>query len=120
MVVKGKAITGTRDLRGKILIISFDECTVTYKDEILFKPEWGIYDMAIGKEVISAYSGPADVDSFDDLGKVSETKTHKIKYSETEKELYSLYDHVRKLREKNLSTEEKITEIFNQLKIKFP
>ena len=27
---------------------------------------------------------------------------------------------MRKLREKNLSTEEKITEIFNQLKIKFP
>jgi phenylalanine-4-hydroxylase len=120
VVVKGKAITGTRDLRGKILIISLDECTVTYKDEILFKPEWGIYDMAIGKEVISAYSGPADVDSFGDLGKVSTIKTLKIKYSETEKELYSLYDHVRKLREKNLSTEEKITEIFNQLKIKFP
>ncbi len=50
LIIKGKAITGTRDLRGRILIISLKDCTVTYKDEILFQPEWGIYDMAIGKE----------------------------------------------------------------------
>ena len=119
IIVKGKAITGTRDLRGKILIISLADCTVTYQNEVLFKPEWGIYDMAIGKEVISAYSGPADVDSFLSLGKVSETKTHKIIYSKKEKELYLLYDQVKQMRETNESTEEKITEIFNQLKTKF-
>ena len=52
--VLGKAITGTRDLRGKILLISLADCTVTYQDQILFQPSWGIYDMAIGKEVVSA------------------------------------------------------------------
>lgn len=119
IILKGKAITGTRDLRGKILMITFDECTVTYKEEILFKPEWGLYDMAVGKEVISAYSGAADVASFEDNSKVSTTKTHKIIYSEKEKELYLLYDQVREMREGNSSSEEKITEIFNQLKIKF-
>ncbi|PQJ77567.1 aromatic amino acid hydroxylase [Polaribacter glomeratus] len=119
IIVKGKAITGTRDLRGKILIISLDDCTVTYKDEILFQPEWGIYDMAIGKEVISVYSGSADVDSFADTSKVSEVKTHKITYSETEKELYGLYDQVKQMREGNSSSEEKITAIYNQLKTKF-
>jgi len=119
VIVKGKAITGTRDLRGKILIISFDDCTVTYKKEVLFQPEWGIYDMAVGKEVVSAYAGPADVDSFLGLGKVSKTKTHKIKYSESEQELYALYDEVRILREEKSSTNKKITEIFNQLNSKF-
>ena len=119
VIVKGKAITGTRDLRGKILIISLDDCTVTYKDEVLFKPEWGIYDMAIGKEVVSGYAGPADVDSFLGLGKVSETKTHKITYSEKEQQLYGLYAEVKKMREDNSSTNKKITEIFNQLKTEF-
>ena len=119
IIVKGKAITGTRDLRGKILIISLDDCTVSYKDEILFQPEWGIYDMAIGKEVISVYSGSADVDSFADTSKVSEVKTHKITYSETERELYGLYDQVKQMREGNSSSEDKITAIFNQLKAKF-
>ena len=119
LVVKGKAITGTRDLRGKILLITLDDCTVTFKDEILFKPEWGIYDMAIGKEVISAYAGAADVNSFDDMSKVSNTKTHKINYSEMEKELYGLYDQVCEMRTTNLISEEKVTFIFNQLQAKF-
>jgi phenylalanine-4-hydroxylase len=119
IIVKGKAITGTRDLRGKILIISLDDCTVTYKDEILFQPEWGIYDMAIGKEVISVYSGSADVDSFADTSKVSEVKTHKITYSDSEKELYTLYEQVKQMRVKNSSSEEKITAIYKQLKSKF-
>lgn len=115
IILKGKAITGTRDLRGKILMITFDECTVTYKDEILFKPDWGLYDMAVGKEVVSAYAGAADVASFLDTSKVSETKTHKITYSETAKKLYVLYDEVREMRETNSATEVKIAAIFHQL-----
>jgi len=119
VVVKGKAITGTRDLRGKILIISLDECTVTYKDEILFQPEWGIYDMAIGKEVVSAFSGPADVASFLSMGKLSSTKTHKIVYTDKEKQLYQFYAQVKELREHKTATNKNITTIFNELKTKF-
>jgi len=119
VIVKGKAITGTRDLRGKILIITMDDCTVTYHDKILFQPDWGLYDMAIGKEVVSAYSGAADVASFEDYSKVSEVKTHKITYSESEKELYALYRKVREMRVENSVTEEILKEIFSQLKQKF-
>ena len=36
--------------------------------------------MAVGKEVVSAYAGAADVASFLDTSKVSETKTHKKKW----------------------------------------
>jgi len=115
VVVQGRAITGTRDLRGKILIITLDECTVTYKDQVLFRPEWGIYDMAIGKELISAYAGPADVDSFGDVGKVSETKTNKIEYSETERSLYALYTEVRNYRESNEIKPEDLLRIFHRL-----
>ena len=117
--VQGDVITGTRDLRGTIQLISFKNCTVKYKNHFLFKPEWGIYDMAIGKEVVSAYSGPADVNSFLSLNKVSETKTHKIKYSEKDRQLYKLYDEVRVIREEKTFSEKKITEIFNQLKTNF-
>jgi len=119
IVIRGRVITGTRDLRGKILIISFDNCTVTHKDEILFQSDWGIYDMAIGKAVVSAYAGPADVNSFLELGKVSETKTPKISYSNKEQLLNRLYAEVKNMREENTSTNKKITEIFNQLKTQF-
>lgn len=120
VIVEGKIITGTRDLRGKILLISLEECTVTYKDQIFFKPEWGVFDMAIGKEVISAFAGPADVHSFGDIGKVSETKTHKIIYSDSEKVLYKLYEKVRSLRRSESISSGSIDEIFEKLKNDFP
>ncbi len=120
VVVEGKTVTGTRDLRGKILLITLDECTVRYKDSILFKPEWGLYDMAIGKEVVSAFAGPADVHSFEDVGRVSETKTHKIIYSESDRALYELYTKVRTHRETDLITSGMISDIFTELKSNYP
>ncbi len=117
--VEGEVITGTRELRGRILLISFKNCTVTYGEKVLFHPDWGIYDMAVGVEVVSAYAGPADVSSFDDLGKVSETKTNKITYSEFDEKLYSLYDSVREMRENGTVSEDKIKDIFEQLESQF-
>ena len=55
--------------------------------------------MAIGKEIISAYAGPADIESFQDLYKVSTVKTHKIKYSDSELSLHKHYQEVRDMRE---------------------
>jgi phenylalanine-4-hydroxylase len=112
----GDLITGTRDLRGKILLISFENCTVTYGEKVLFKPAWGIYHMAVGKDVVSAYADAADITSFEDKSEVSKTKTHKIQYSDKERELYSLYEKVRNMRETNSVSEEKIIHIFKQLK----
>ena len=68
--VTGEIVTGTRNLQGEILLIKFKNCTVTHNDTVLFRPEWGIYDMAVGKKVISAFSGPADVNSFDMINHV--------------------------------------------------
>lgn len=113
--VEGEVITGTRDLRGRILLISFKNCTVTHGDTLLFHPDWGVYDMAVGVEVVSAFAGPADVNSFGDIGKVSETKTHKIHYSESDKKLYSLYSEVREIREAREVSEKRIQEIFETL-----
>ena len=120
VVVEGRVVTGTRDLRGKILLVTFDYCTVTYLDQVLFKPEWGVYDMAIGKEVVSAFAGPADVNSFGEIGKVSEIKTHKIQYSDSDKSLFEVYTQVRDLRNSGKINSETIREIFKKLKSDFP
>lgn len=106
--ITGEIITGTRNLQGKILLIKFKNCTVTQGTNVLFQPEWGIYDMAVGKEVISAFSGPADVHSFDMISHVPSTQTIKQKKSEAREELENLYGQVRQLREgktANLSLE---------------
>jgi phenylalanine-4-hydroxylase len=97
--VTGEIITGTRNIQGKILLIKFKNCTVTQGDNILFQPEWGIYDMAVGKEIISAFSGPADVNSFDMISHVPSSKTIKQKKSAEREELENLYKNVRLIRE---------------------
>ena len=99
LLIEGEIITGRRDVMGKIILISFKNCTVRYKDQILFRPEWGIYDLAIGKEVVSAYSGPADYESFDLISHVPSSKTIKAKKNEKRLALEQLYQQVRKYRE---------------------
>jgi phenylalanine-4-hydroxylase len=120
VVVEGKVVTGIRDLQCKILLVTFEDCTVTYFDQVLFNPEWGVYDMAIGKDVISAFAGPADVNSFEEIGKVSETKTHKIVYSESDREFFEHYTAVREMRESNNFDSPKILKIHEHLRSSFP
>ena len=103
IIVKGEIVTGTRNLKGEILLIKFKNCTVTHNEKILFQPEWGIYDMAVGKKVISAYSGPADVNSFDMINHVPSSKTIKQKKSTAREELEKLYQSVRNIRTNNAS-----------------
>lgn len=99
IVVTGEIITGTRNLQGKIILISFRNCTVTHGEEVLFKPEWGKYDMAVGKEVISAFAGPADHHSFDLITHKPSSTTIKSKKTPEREELESLYQSVRAIRE---------------------
>ncbi|MGC6429683.1 MAG: aromatic amino acid hydroxylase [Jejuia sp.] len=104
LTVSGEIITGKRNLQGKIILISFNDCTVTHNDIILFKPEWGIYDMAIGKEIVSAFSGPADLESFNLITHVPTTHTVQIDKSEQQLALEELYQQVRDYREGNNNT----------------
>jgi phenylalanine-4-hydroxylase len=97
--VTGEIITGSRNLQGEIIIISFKNCTVTHNETVLFLPEWGIYDMAVGKKVIAAFSGPADVNSFDMISHVPSSQTIKAKKSVEREELEGLYLNIRNIRE---------------------
>ena len=80
-------------------MIKFKNCTVSQGNNILFQPEWGIYDMAVGKEVVSAFSGPADAISFDMITHVPSSKTIKQKKTAEREELENLYRNVRNIRE---------------------
>ena len=97
--VQGRIVTGKRDIRGKIQLITFRECRVTYQDEVLFDPSWGVYDMAVGKSVVSGFAGPADDKSFKNIHKKSEVTAQKISYSDEALRLHELYQKVAALRQ---------------------
>ena len=118
--VKGKIITGKRDIQGKIQLISFSNCTVNYNSEILFNPDWGTYDMAVGKNVVSVFAGPADDNSFENTRKKPKTTSAPINYSKEELELHSLYGEVRSIRDSKVCDILKIEPIYNNIKLNFP
>ncbi|MFB9110258.1 aromatic amino acid hydroxylase [Flavobacterium gyeonganense] len=115
IVVEGEIITGSRNLHGEIILISFKNCTVTHGETILFQPEWGNYDMAIGKKVVSAFSGPADVNSFDLVNIVPASKTIKAKHTDERDDLEALYSTVRNIRD-NKDSKSELQSVFEKLK----
>lgn len=119
ITVSGEIITGKRNLQGKIILISFKNCTVKHNDKLLFKPEWGVYDMAVGKVIVSAFSGPADYNSFDLITHKPTSETIHIKKSKQRIALENLYQQVRDYREGKHQTISR-TKVLEQLIEKHP
>jgi len=105
--VQGKLINVSKNRKGLNMILSFEDCRVNYNDEVLFQPEWGTYDMAVGESIVSVFSGAADMAVFskDNLFVPSEL-THKIQYGEKRLELHKLYQKIRDIREGNADKQE--------------
>ncbi len=119
ITVSGEIVTGSRNLQGQIILISFKNCTVTHEDKVLFQPEWGTYDMAVGKKIVSAFSGPADNKSFDLITHVPSSTTIKASHSESRQRLESLYRNVRDLRQ-NKGKSLNLQAVFDDVKTNFP
>lgn len=98
VLVKGVLNTVLRE-NGNVLLMSFSDCRVTYQDKALFEPAWGIYDMAVGEKIVSAFSGPADPGAFGLSYEAPKVKTMKIHHSHEAIRLHELYQEVRDIRE---------------------
>jgi phenylalanine-4-hydroxylase len=99
--VEGLNVTGQRNVNGKLMLIQFIDCTVSYKDEILFSPADGMLNLAVGKEITSAYAGPADYYSFDQVYHESDVKTIKSIFTKEQIAIQKLYEKVRHFREED-------------------
>ncbi|KAB5489507.1 aromatic amino acid hydroxylase [Flagellimonas hadalis] len=119
ITVEGTIITGTRNLMGKIILITFENCTVTYNGETLFQPEWGLYHMAVGQKVVSAYNGPADLHSFDLITHQITESTIKPKKNPKRLQLEQYYQQVREFREGKNTTISR-NKVFQALKNEHP
>lgn len=118
LTVAGRLLYATRR-DGKIILMSFSGCSVKFRDRLLFEPSWGIFDMAVGQEIVSAFSGPADPGAFRLEYPVPNEKTHKITHSEDALRLHDLYQQVRNYREKK-TVDPELETIFLEVKEKYP
>lgn len=98
---------------GKLLLISFIDCTVSYADQTLFLPEWGTYDLAVGDRITSVFAGAADSEQYyADLEEIETKPLVKRELSQLEK----LYGKVRNIREKqNEDIESALLEVIGKL-----
>lgn len=81
----------------KPIIISFNYCQVTYKDQVLFEPAWGTFDMAVGASIDSVFAGAADPDAYFEWTEMedSEERSELPQWNELE----NLYEEIRNIRE---------------------
>jgi len=84
---------------GKVLLITFSNCRAKYRDRILFDPDWGTYDMAVGEKISSVFNGAADKDAYNQVALVPKERTIKVPSDAKRKRLENLYAQVRKIRE---------------------
>ncbi|CAH2717387.1 hypothetical protein BACCIP111895_04579 [Neobacillus rhizosphaerae] len=94
--VKG-IVTSVMLSEEKPIIISFKDCLVTYRDQVLFDPSWGTYDMAVGAGITSVYAGAADPDAYFEFEPTDEVEN--ISVQQSWNELENLYEEIRNLRE---------------------
>jgi phenylalanine-4-hydroxylase len=90
---------------GKLVLITFSNCSVKLGDRVLFDPAWGEYDMAVGERITSVFNGAADKDAFLDVALVPKERTIKAPSNEKRRKLESLYQQVRDIRERKVGYE---------------
>ncbi len=115
--VTGKVSSITRTAAGVLQLIAFTDCTVIYKDKVLFRPEWGTYDMAIGSSIASCFSGVPDARAYGLSFEAPKEKTHKIEHGEKAKKLHELYARVRTIRDAKTGYDQ-LESIFDKLQNK--
>jgi len=118
VVVRGMLDKMTRG-DGRLILLTFSGCNVTYHGEVLFDPSWGTYDMAVGEKIVSVFAGAADKSAFEQPSSVSKTRMVRADYSDEMLALHMLYRKVRDYRE----TEPNPTilrEVWYELKNRFP
>lgn len=117
--ISGEIITGTRNLKGEIILITFRNCTVSYKDKVLFNSKERLYSMAVGERIVSAFNGPADLNSFDLVDHEISSTAIKSKKNTEEEQLENYYQQVREFREGTNTTISR-HKVFDAIKNKYP
>ena len=120
VLVKGILKGKNRTPRGELCLLTFENCTVTYNDKILFDPDWGVFDMAVGTSIESVFSGPADRRSYGLTDSFPQKLVPKRSYSQEEQSLHEIYQSIRNLRDSGTIETSKISALHHQVAEQFP
>lgn len=118
IMVEGKLVSQTY-MEEKLVLLSFADCKVTDKEgQVFFEPAWGMFDMAIGDNIVSVFNGSADKNTLEDQLYVSEQSTHQPSYTAKDLQYQSLFKQIRTYREQGKS-DDSLNQIWQAIKNEF-
>jgi phenylalanine-4-hydroxylase len=97
------------------MIISFVDCTMKYQGQILFQPEWGTFDMAVGTKIVSVFAGPADRPSYGITDSFVKKLIPAKELSVESRQKNELYQKIRTLRESQNVSSKLIAILFHEV-----
>jgi phenylalanine-4-hydroxylase len=111
-VVEGRLLCVVRE-GGRILYMTWDQCTVTRGSDIYFEPAWGEFDMPVGEQVMSVFGGPSDREAYGEyeMGGVSTQPGRKSPFTPNEKRQFSWYSSIREARKQKTSLQAVAAEV---------
>lgn len=118
--VSGRLVDQRRTPRGELCLLSFNDCHVSLAGKVLFMPEWGTFDMAVGSKVESVFAGPADRKKYGLTDSFSKKRVPPKKRSEKEMALNELYQQIRNIRQSGEITLSALEEVASKLEDQFP
>jgi len=104
---------------GRLLLITFINCSAKYRDRVLFQPDWGFFDMTVGERISSVFNGAADKDAYNQVALVPKERTIKVPSTPKRERLENLYAQVRKIREGKTGYE-RLGEIWETQQVEHP
>ena len=112
-------------INNNTLILSFENCTSTLGNEVLFSPTWGTFDIILGESIISVFGGASDRDAYSKHVQTKEfhPRAQKSNLTDENQELGTLYSSIREIREQGQMNGEfldKILRVKSRLDAAYP
>ena len=108
---------------GRLLLLSFSDCQLQWDEEILFQPDWGDFDMAVGdSDIPSVFGGAADRASYiSEMGPDPMSVRQQKRNHSTEKDqIEPLYQALRDWRESSDRVIQQLDQIRERIEREFP
>ena len=85
--------------KSRLLVLTFKECLITdNKNNLLYHPSWGDFDLALGKSIVSVFSGPADSLACQLKDDFNPSKTPQKIIKAKQKKSFALYKRLNKIK----------------------
>ncbi len=117
LILNGKIKDFILNENNNVILISFDDCDIQFKGQILFNKNWGQYDLVIAERIVSSFPGAINQKSFPEKTYDYKSQTIKVNYTVSEKAVQQLYQKIANIRESKSDYKE-LEIIFQQLKSK--